>query len=454
MRPVPESNSFEIRTAPFAGSPTHLPNPFPMNISPVRRAVLAAFVTSGAPLSAPAQQVVRLPEQDRPLAGRVGTVFSVGAVEGRSWEMLDNAEQAVFDRADNLYVLDRGNARVLVFDRAGRFVRQLGKKGGGPGELEVPVGVAVLADGNVAVLDVAHRNVSLFGAAGRFVRTVPWDAGWGLPMRPMMADPRGGVMAMLRPGLSPEALRGGATARRTQALSRVALAGNATPTRLVEIPDPTVIQTSGRSSGGARTLNMRMLGPPEFSPVTAWGVLPGGGVALTHTQLYTVKVLDANGRPVRWLQRPVRVRRPTERDRQRARDALRERMQSGRGMITITRVEGSGGGGGAPRGSGGGGVPREQIEQRLRELQFADTVRTIQGMTVTPGGKLWIERTPADIGAPGPIDIVTADGRYLGTVTGIKLPAAISATGRAVYLERDEDDVEHVVVRQLPPGWY
>jgi hypothetical protein len=424
-----------------------------MSMNPVRRAVLAALVTSSGPLSTHAQQVVRLPEQDRPLAGRVEAVFSVGAVEGRSWEMLDNAEQAVFDRADNLYVLDRGNARVLVFDRAGRFVRQLGKKGGGPGELEVPVGVAVLADGNVAVLDIAHRNVSLFGADGRFARTVPWDAGWGLPMRGMMADPRGGVLAMLRPGLSPEALRGGTAVPRTQALSRVALAGSAAATRLVEIPDATVIQASGSSSGGARTMNMRMMGPPEFSPVTAWGVLPGGGVALTHTQLYTVKVYDANGRPVRWLQRPVRVRRPTERDRQRAREALRERMQSGRGMITITRVEGPGGGG-APRGGGGGGVPREQIEQRLRELRFADTVRTIQGMTVTPGGKLWIERTPANVGDPGPIDIVTADGRYLGTVTGVRLPAAVSATGRAAWLERDDDDVEHVVVRQLPAGWY
>ncbi len=425
-----------------------------MSMNLARRGVIAALLAAAAPLAAQAQQVVRLPEHDRPLAGRVGTVFSIGAMEGRSWEMLDNAEQAVFDRADNLYVLDRGNARVLMFDRAGRFVRQLGKKGGGPGELEVPMGVAVLADGNVAVLDIAHRNVSLFGAGGRFARTVPWDDRWGLPLRGIAADPRGGVMAMLRPGLSPEALRGGPAARRTQALSRVALAGNGTATRLVEIPDNAVIQASGSNSGGARTLNMRMMGPPEFSPLTLWGVLPGGGIALTHTQLYTVKVYDATGRPVRYLQRPVRVRRPTERDRQLARERLRERMQSGRGMITITRVEGSGGGGGTPRGGGGGGLPREQIEQRVREMQFADTVRTIQGMTVTPAGRLWIERTPANVGDPGPIDIVTADGRYLGTVTGVKLPAAVSATGRAAYLERDGDDVEHVVVRQLPAGWY
>ncbi|HET7463813.1 MAG TPA: 6-bladed beta-propeller, partial [Longimicrobium sp.] len=266
-----------------------------MTINPMRRALLAAFLVSLAPLSVHAQQVIRLPGQDRPLGGTVPTVFRVGAIEGRSWEMLDNAEQAVFDRADNLYVLDRGNARVLVFDRAGRFVRQLGRKGGGPGELEAPVGVAILANGDAAVLDLAHQNLTLFAADGRFRRTVPWNGAWGMPARQIAADPSGGVLAMLRPGLSPDAVRSGAAVRRIQALSRVELEGNGSAARLLEIPDPTVIQQSGSGSGGARTFNVRMLGPPEFSPLTLWGALPGGGVALTHTQLYTVKVFDARG---------------------------------------------------------------------------------------------------------------------------------------------------------------
>jgi len=410
--------------------------------------VLAPMVAA----TAAAQQVIRLPERDRPLGGRVPTVFSVGAMEGRSWEMLSSAEQAVFDRADNLYVLDRGNARVLVFDRGGRFVRQIGRKGGGPGELEVPTGVTVLADGTVAVLDLAHQNVSLFGADGAFRRSVPWSQAWGIPGRELAPDGRGGVLAILRPGLSPEALRANGPARRTQVLSRVSLAGNGSATRLLEIADATIARSSGGDAGGRRTMNMRIMGPPEFSPLTLWGVLPGGGVALTHTQLYTVKVLDAGGRAVRILQRPVRVRRPTEGDRERARQRVREQMRSGRGMIMVTRRVG-GGGGPEPRG-GGGGIPREQIEQRVREMRFADTVRTIQGMTVTPGGKLWVERTPPSIGDPGPIDILTADGRYLGTVRGLKLPVSVSASGRAAWLERDEDEVERVVVRQLPAGWY
>ena len=422
----------------------HIPSP---PHSPMKRFTLTLALALGA-VPAAAQQVVRLPAQDRAVGGRITTVFAVGKMEGRSWEMLSNAEQAVFDRADNLYVLDRGNQRVLVFDRAGRFVRQLGHKGGGPGEFEVPVGLAVLANG-VAVMDLAHQNLTLFGADGRFQRTVAWRPAWGFPDRALAADPRGGVVTLLRPGLVPGP--GGAPpATQTQALARVSLAGNGSATPFFTLPDPSPPQRRVDNSGGATRVNMRISGPPEFAPVTRWGVLPGGAVALTHTQLYMIKVLDANGRVVRLIQRPVRVRRPTERDRERARERMREAMQSGRGMIMITR-------GGAPGGRGPAGPPpmtRERIEERVRELQFADTVRTIQGMIVTPSGKLWVERTPAVIGDPGPIDILTPDGRYLGTLNGTKLPVAISATGRAVYLERDDDDVERVVVRQLPTGWY
>lgn len=412
------------------------------------RLALAALALSAA--QAAAQQVVRLPAQDRPLGGRITSVFGVGTTEGRSWEMLSNAEAAVFDRADNLYVLDRGNHRVLMFDRAGRFVRQLGHKGGGPGELEVPVGLTLMADGSVAVLDLAHQNISLFGADGRFRRTVAWRPEWGLPGRDLAAEPRGGVVAMLRPGLNLGPGPNAGTlprAGQAQRLARVSLAGAGAAETLMEVPDASVTQSRVDNAGGAQRVNVRMMGPPEFAPVTRWGVLPGGGVAITHTQLYTVKVLDARGRVVRLLQRPVAVRRPTERDREHAREQVRERMRSGRGMIMIMR--GPGGGGAAPP-----PISREQVEERVRELRFADTVRTIQGMIVTPSGKLWVERTPPVIGDPGPIDILTPDGRYLGTLRGTPLPAAVSASGRAAYFLRDENEVERVVVRQLPAGWF
>lgn len=57
------------------------------------------------------------------------------------------------------------------------------------------------------------------------------------------------------------------------------------------------------------------------------------------------------------------------------------------------------------------------------------------------------------VGEPGPIDLVTPEGNYLGTITGSRLPDAISRGGLAAYIERDENDVERVIVRRLPESW-
>jgi hypothetical protein len=77
-------------------------------------------------LAAPliAQETVTLPRRANTLTGPVTTAYSVGREEGASHEILSNVQAAVFDRQNNLYILDAGNFRVLIFDgRAGSYVR-------------------------------------------------------------------------------------------------------------------------------------------------------------------------------------------------------------------------------------------------------------------------------------------------------------------------------------------
>jgi hypothetical protein len=89
----------------------------------------------------------------------------------------------------------------------------------------------------------------------------------------------------------------------------------------------------------------------------------------------------------------------------------------------------------------------------LSELTFNETIPVLTGMYVDPRGRLWVQRFK-DVGQDGPIDLINANGTYVGTVTGQTLPAAVSPSGRAAYIERDEEtDVEKVVVRKLPAGW-
>ncbi|HEX6368257.1 MAG TPA: 6-bladed beta-propeller [Longimicrobium sp.] len=399
--------------------------------------LLAAALLSAS--AAAQDRVVRLPERDRPLAGTPAQVFSVGRADGAQHETFGIVAGVAFDAADNLYVLDRQATRIMVYDRTGRFIRQIGTQGEGPGELMAPLSLTVGGDGTVVVSDLGRRGYSLFRSDGTFIRNVivedfmPGFAG-GIGWHP-----RGGVVATYR---EPPRPGSGTQTQNAMPLLFQPLAGGA-PTRLYNIPQPIRID---QQSTGPNQVQMRISPPPMFSPAVLLGVIPNGQMALSFTSGYTVRILDASGQTVRYLQRPVRTRLTTQADRERGRENQRELMASGRGGIRVQI--GGGGRAGRPEPS------RQDIERRLAELEFADTIPALRGLRVAPSGKLWIERTGPVVGEPGPIDLVTPEGQYLGTITGSALPDAISRSGLAAYIDRDEDGVERIIVRRLPANWH
>lgn len=69
-----------------------------------------------------------------------------------------------------IYVADTANHRVAVFAFDGTFVRTLGKRGHGPGELDSPRGLAVNAQ-HVFVADTRNHRIVVFERGGAFVRS-------------------------------------------------------------------------------------------------------------------------------------------------------------------------------------------------------------------------------------------------------------------------------------------
>jgi hypothetical protein len=75
---------------------------------------------------------------------------------------------------------------------------------------------------------------------------------------------------------------------------------------------------------------------------------------------------------------------------------------------------------------------------------------TVRRVTADPQGRIWIARTARDFGPRGTIDIVRASGSYISSIENATLPAAVSTSGRAAFIERDDVGLEHVIVKMLP----
>lgn len=96
--------------------------------------------------------------------------ISVGDVPGIA-RIQRAAADIAFGPGGLVYVADGyANGRVVVFDAAGRKVRQWGQRGKGPGQFNLPHGIAVGPDGTVYVADRENGRVQLFTPSGEYLR--------------------------------------------------------------------------------------------------------------------------------------------------------------------------------------------------------------------------------------------------------------------------------------------
>jgi len=103
---------------------------------------------------------------------------AVGAVEDlilgadftQPQEVFYQISGVVPDPSGNIYVLERGNNRVQVFDPEGTYVRTMGRQGEGPGEFNRPAYLALAGD--QLVVRAASRRVSIWDLDGTYVRDI------------------------------------------------------------------------------------------------------------------------------------------------------------------------------------------------------------------------------------------------------------------------------------------
>lgn len=102
----------------------------------------------------------------------------------------------------DFYVSDGyGNSRVVKFAKDGKYLKEWGKKGTGPGEFNLPHAVCLDAKGQVYVGDRENNRVQVFDPDGKFL--AQWKesgAPYGLDLTPkwmLVADGRGNQVRIL-----------------------------------------------------------------------------------------------------------------------------------------------------------------------------------------------------------------------------------------------------------------
>ncbi len=116
-------------------------------------------------VDAPGHAVHKLRE-----TGELLMTLGTPGVAGGGHDTFNLPTDIAFAPNGDIYVSDGyGNARIVRFSGAGRYLGEWGSRGAGPGEFGLPHGVAVAGDGRVYAVDRDNRRVQVFDADGTFL---------------------------------------------------------------------------------------------------------------------------------------------------------------------------------------------------------------------------------------------------------------------------------------------
>ena len=392
-------------------------------------ALIMGLATMARPLSA--QEMIELSAEDRLLDANFEEIYRLGAVGGGGWDTFGSVEGIGFDGAGNLYVLDPLAMRISVVDLAGNLVRQFIGEGDGPGEFgsnfAEGLRLAVLRDGRVAVYDPGRVEFALFDADGEFERRIP--VGGDRWRRPILGD----IQAF--PGTE-----------RVLSTSWVTYMSRPDPG-----PRPQFRYVLGYDLSGheaAVDSAATAWNPPSdrqlFRPELIAGPLVGGGVAYSDSSTYAIKFTAPDGRLTRIVTRPFRPEPVTNRIRTEQIESWLESFENRQGTV------------GDPAMQAAVQAMIDTERARIESMEFYPEMPVLLALRTDWKGAIWVHRRGEYPETEGPIDVLTPEGDYIGTLPGgsIALPEAFGPDGLVAFLETDDFDVPYVVVKRLREGFH
>jgi hypothetical protein len=371
---------------------------------------------------------LRIPEATRTDSAGVEIVMNSGVDRALTWRVL--ATDTLFDPASDTTLQGEARALRVRADAGGRLffidgasmdrrflrqdldgsIRQIGRKGDGPGEYQMAGDVAIAADGEALLMDYAKQAFVHFDPGGAPLANVPWAA-FG------QSGTRGSIRSAGFAGGGFVLVRGDGTD--STSTLRLLLARTTDTTELIRLKEPLPTMVNFESC----RIGVGLM--PRFSPTILWS----GNTRLVAAAAgdgYRIDIWEG-GDLVRSIRRDLPARAATK--------AL-ALQDLGEGMrISLP-------------GTSNCLIPAADL---IEKGGFAPTVPAVKQLSTAPDGTLWVERHTIR-GEPMQRDVFDPTGTYLGTIIGdVPWPQAWLPDGRFVAVNANTDSLP-VVVRYAVGG--
>ena len=315
--------------------------------------------------------------------GQAPREFHLAAVATVAAPTLINPTGITIGTDQRVYVVDQAPARIRVYDPQGKYLRDIGREGDGPGEYRAPI---VAVDRQVVVHDPRSRRLTQFTLDGQVVWTKPGPCCVSHPLR-LSTDGR--IFAFA----SPVVIGGGPAWDQI-----VVFRSDGTPIDTLPVvgrfPDPTALWTV-MTKQAALSAPIPFRARPHF-------VVTRSGTILTSSASGYVLVEGHGGKDT------MRIIRP---------------------QWTPFQLAAS------VRHAALAGVVAEFLQfsdsvalQRVFKLaDVPSQAPAVFGLDVDACGRWWVQRTTGSMGAPTRFDLFSPIGVFQGTVS---VPQAILEPGR------------------------
>lgn len=102
----------------------------------------------------------------------------IGEVEGDDRYIFGRVSYLQVTSDGSMWLVDGQGPRVRIYDRNGRYVRDVYRPGAGPGGIKGVMGIDLTGERQVAIWDLPNKRVSLYRENGEYVRAFPAMSGW------------------------------------------------------------------------------------------------------------------------------------------------------------------------------------------------------------------------------------------------------------------------------------